>query len=213
MHPRQPARERIMKIWIARHGQTRLNAERRLQGRVDEPLSEHGIEQARAMRAKYGDVTFDAVYASPLKRAVKTAEILGNTDCEHITIEPRVIEVDFGKYELRSYAEMGIPLSLHWILPEVFPAPATVESIASMKERSVSFLKELEALEEERERNGEKPWENVLVACHGGIMRTLTGYLDDRRTGLWWRPKPHNCETRVFETNHGKHTLIADYKL
>ena len=66
-----------MKIWIARHGQTRLNKMRLMQGRTDEPLNETGIAQAKAAREKIGDIKFDAVYASPLDRAIVTGSIIG----------------------------------------------------------------------------------------------------------------------------------------
>lgn len=181
-----------MRIWIARHGQTRLNKLEMMQGHTDEPLNETGILQAQAMREMIGNVHFDAVYASPLCRAIKTATILGNVPESEVMIDPRVIEVSFGKYELRHYNEQGIAMTAFWMLPEIFPAPDTVETIAQMKERTTSFLQELE----------QKEYENVLVTCHGGIMRVLCGYLADRKNGLMWRPRPENCEVRVFDGHH-----------
>ena len=89
-----------MKIWIARHGQTRLNKMRLMQGRTDEPLNETGIAQAKAAREKIGDIKFDAVYSSPLNRAIVTGSIIGNVDRSEIIIDDRLIEADFGKYEL-----------------------------------------------------------------------------------------------------------------
>lgn len=133
-----------MKIWIARHGQTNLNKAHLMQGHTDEPLNETGIAQAHTMRERIGDVHFDAVYASPLHRAITTATILGDVPEAEVQIDPRVIEVAFGKYELRQYERQGIWMSAFWLLPEVFPAPPTVETIAQMKERSRSFLQELE---------------------------------------------------------------------
>ena len=50
-----------MKIWIARHGQTDLNRDKRMQGLTDCPLNEKGIMQARQSRKNIGDVYFDAV--------------------------------------------------------------------------------------------------------------------------------------------------------
>ena len=94
-------------------------------------------------------------------------------------------------------------MSLYWALPEIFPAPKTVESLDSMMARSQSFLKELET----------KDYENVLVSCHGGIMRCLTGYLADRKNGIWWRPKPHNCEIRIFSSKNGQHRYIKTISL
>ncbi len=192
-----------MRIWIARHGQTNLNKKKLMQGRTDEPLNETGIAQAKARRAQIGDVHFDAVYASPLKRAVKTASILGNVPEEEVIIDERVIEVDFGKYELKHYALLGPKMTFYWLLPEVLPAPKTVEPVSAMVERTSEFLKELE----------QKGYEDVLVTCHGGIMRALSGYLTDSKNGIMWRPKPENTEIRVFEVHEdGTHSMIGDYK-
>ncbi|MGN1277289.1 MAG: histidine phosphatase family protein [Floccifex sp.] len=90
--------------------------------------------------------------------------------------------------------------SLFWAFPEIFKEPDTVESISSMVQRSSSFLKELET----------KDYENVLVVCHGGIIRALCGYLEDKENGIKWRPKPHNCEVRIYESINGKHKKIEN---
>lgn len=182
-----------MKIWVTRHGQTNLNKKRLMQGLTDEPLNETGIQQAKDAREKIGDVKFNAVYASPLDRAITTASIIGGVEKDEVIIDPRIIEVDFGKYEQRKYYLMGIPMTLYWACPEVFPAPKSVETIASMVERSSDFLKDLE------EEGRKKGYENVLVTCHGGIIRALCGNLENAPKGIKWRPKPHNCEIRTYE--------------
>lgn len=191
-----------MKIWITRHGQTNLNKKKLMQGLTDEPLNETGIEQAKKGRTNIGDVKFDAVYASPLGRAITTASIIGGVPKEDVIVDERIIEVDFGKYEQKPYAAMGIAMTLYWALPEIFPAPKTVEPISSMVARSQSFLRELE----------QKDYENVLIVCHGGIIRALCGYLGDRKNGIMWRPKPHNCEIRVYESKGGRHEFVTSYK-
>ncbi len=187
-----------MKIWVTRHGQTDLNAQKLMQGRSDIPLNETGRAQAKAARELIGDVKFDAVYASPLDRAIETASIIGGVDRSKIIIDERIIETDFGKYEQKPYATMGLPMNLYWMLPEVFPAPPTVETTDQMIERVRSFFTELEA----------QDYENVLVTCHGGIIRVIRGYLEDARRGYVWRPRPKNCEIRVYESVNGKHTFL-----
>lgn len=187
-----------MKIWVTRHGQTNLNKKKLMQGLTDEPLNETGIQQAKEARAGIGEITFDAVYASPLDRAITTGAIIGGIDKKDVIIDPRIIETDFGKYEKCSYYGMGPFMTLYWALPEVFPAPKSVETIASMVKRSSDFLKEIET----------KEYENVLIACHGGIIRALCGYLEDRKNGIVWRPKPHNCEIRIYESEGGMHKRI-----
>lgn len=189
-----------MKIYVTRHGQTDYNKKRMMQGLSDIPLNEVGIAQARDRRKSLGDMKFDAVYASPLKRAVKTAEIIGNVKPEDIIIDDRIIEANFGKYELKSYYKTGLPMMLYWSFPEIFKAPEGVETIREMVERTSSFLRELE----------QKDYENVLVACHGGIIRPIRGYLEDKKNGIIWRPRPKNCEIFVYESVGGKHRLIED---
>ena len=192
-----------MIIYLTRHGQTNLNKARLMQGLTDEPLNETGLAQARAMREKIGDVHFDAVYASPLNRAVMTGAIIGGVDPSEVITDPRIIEADFGVYEKKKYYLMGPAMTLYWMLPEIFPAPKSVETTASLRERSSSFLRELE----------EKNYGTVLIACHGGIMRALSGYLEDKKNGLAWRPKPHNCEVRVYEAKDGRHRTVERIRL
>ena len=191
-----------MKIWLTRHGQTDLNKNRLMQGLTDAPLNETGLVQARAARKRIGDVRFEAVYASPLQRAVMTGAIIGGVRPEEVRIDHRLIEADFGRYEQRKYYLMGPSMTLYWALPEVFPAPASVETVASMVARSRSFLQELE----------KQDYENVLIACHGGIIRALRGYLEERDSGIRWRPKPKNCEIRVYEYKDGKHAFIESFR-
>ena len=191
-----------MKIWIARHGQTELNRKKLMQGRTDAPLNEKGIEQARQSRKNIGDVYFDAVYASPLERARVTGSIIGNVGLSEVIVDERLIETDFGRYEKCKYYLMGPAMTLYWMFPKVFPVPDTVETLDSMKARASSFLRELES----------RDYENVLVACHGGIMRALCGYLDEAPDGLHWE-RAKNCEIRVYEYKEGKHTFLRSYSL
>ena len=191
-----------MKIFFSRHGQTRLNHEHLMQGHMDEPLNDVGRQQAREMREllqqRYPGLHFDAVYSSPLYRAVETAGILSGLSEEEIQKDERIIEVSFGKYEGKKYSKLGPAMTLYWALPELFPAPATVEPISSMTARSSSFLNDILKRKEQ----------TVLVVCHGGILRSLYGFMEGRRNGIVWRPKPKNCEIRVYEADErGRHLL------
>lgn len=188
-----------MNIYLTRHGQTRYNKQKLMQGLTDEPLNDVGKAQAKEKASVLKDIKFDAVYASPLYRAKQTASLISGKEMRDIIIDERLIEVDFGKYELKPYYFLGLKMTLYWIFPELFKhSPETVEDKSSMVKRAANFLKDLE----------EKDYQNVLIVCHGGIIRALTGYLEDRKNGLKWRPKPKNAEVRVYETVNHKHRYI-----
>ena len=191
-----------MKIWICRHGETDLNKQHRIQGILDIPLNEEGLRQAISMRERLGDMRFDAVYSSPLERARKTACAIGGVTEEELIIDPRIIEVDFGVYDGLSYLPGPPEIDFFWLLPWFFSAPDTVETTSSMKARAASFIKDLET----------KDYENVLISSHGGIIRALSGYLENRPSKLRWYPKPLNCEIRVYELKNGKYKKINDLK-
>jgi alpha-ribazole phosphatase/probable phosphoglycerate mutase len=189
-----------MKIYVTRHGQTDYNKKRMMQGLSDIPLNDVGIAQAKARRESIGDIEFDAVYASPLIRAVKTAEIIGNVTEDQVIKDERIIEANFGKYELMGYYSTGLKMMAYWSFPEIFPAPEGVETIRQMRDRTASFLEDLK----------KKDHENVLVACHGGIIRPIRGYLENKKSGIIWRPRPKNCEIFVYEWDGEKFTFLQD---
>lgn len=71
-------------IYIIRHGQTEKNKANLLQGRSEHPLNETGIRQAQEAGewfAKQG-IIFDAVYSSPLKRAIDTGKIAAGKESD-----------------------------------------------------------------------------------------------------------------------------------
>lgn len=175
-----------MEIWIMRHGETDYNKSHLMQGQIDIPLNEKGRNQAEEKRKEYADISFDAIYTSPLERAVETAKIFTGTD--RIQKDKRIIEAGFGVHEGVPYHEVGLHMLCYWTMPWLFTAPLTAETISSMKERVGNFFDELK----------EKPYERVLIVCHGGIMRVICGYLEKRKSGLKWYPKPKNCEVRIY---------------
>ena len=96
--------EQETQIYFLRHGQTDNNREGRMQGRVDIPLNETGRAQARCAARRLKSISFDAVYSSPLGRAVETAQIVTGLPTQEINIEPRAIELGFGVWDNRLHA-------------------------------------------------------------------------------------------------------------
>jgi probable phosphoglycerate mutase len=98
-------------IYLARHGQTEFNRERRIQGHVDSPLTELGVRQARAVGRLLRDLIRDPagwrIVSSPLGRAASTAGIvadeLGGLPVE---LDDRLMEMSWGPHDGRLRAEL-----------------------------------------------------------------------------------------------------------
>jgi broad specificity phosphatase PhoE len=89
-----------MKILLARHGETAWNAEGRYQGQEDIPLSPVGEAQARALGERLQHVHIDRAVASPLKRALRTAELaLGDDRLARLTTDAGLMEIAHGTWE------------------------------------------------------------------------------------------------------------------
>ena len=84
-----------MRLWLLRHGLTDWNAEKRIQGRIDRPLSETGIAQiqSRALPEALHQITW---YCSPMLRARQTAELMG---IQSPLLEPALTEMNWGDWE------------------------------------------------------------------------------------------------------------------
>ncbi|EOL8958616.1 2,3-diphosphoglycerate-dependent phosphoglycerate mutase GpmB [Cronobacter dublinensis] len=91
----------MLQVYLVRHGETQWNAERRIQGQSDSPLTEKGEHQAMqvAQRAKAFGITH--IISSDLGRTRRTAEIIAQgCGCE-VILDARLRELDMGILERR----------------------------------------------------------------------------------------------------------------
>jgi probable phosphoglycerate mutase len=88
-----------MILYCVRHGQSVYNAEGRIQGQSDIPLSDLGHDQSRAVAKALTDFPIDALYASPLTRAYQTAEAVGNQLDLPIETDARLKEIHAGIFQ------------------------------------------------------------------------------------------------------------------
>ena len=89
----------IFDIIFLRHGESVGNAERRWQGQADFPLTDKGRRQAQALANKWltEDRHFDCIFASPLKRAKETADIIGEALNLPVETDPIWMERNIGE--------------------------------------------------------------------------------------------------------------------
>ena len=136
-------------ILLARHGETEWNRDGRFQGHADPSLTELGRTQAGALAELLGDEAFDAVYASDLRRAYETAEIVGSRLGLPVEQEAGLREIDVGSWQGLTRIEID---GAEW----------DGESYEQHGRRV------LEALRQIADRH---PKGRVLVVAHGGTVR------------------------------------------
>ncbi len=97
----------MTRLVLVRHGETDWNVEGRYQGQADPPLNARGIEQATSVAQRLKDVGIEVIYASPLKRAWQTAEIIAQVLDVPLYPEPRLMEINQGEWEGRLVTDIA----------------------------------------------------------------------------------------------------------
>ena len=152
-----------MKIYLIRHGMTPGNALRRYIGRTDEPLSEEGVQLARASG---GSTALERVYVTPLRRTQQTAAILFPNAKQTVVDDLR--EMDFGIFENRSAAEMENDAAYRaWVEADCMPACPEGESTPGFSERVCSAFAPL--ILSLREQDAEQ----AVFVVHGGTVMSV----------------------------------------
>ncbi|MCU0662708.1 MAG: histidine phosphatase family protein [Myxococcota bacterium] len=148
--------ERKLELWLVRHGQTVWNAEHRIAGWSDVPLTAQGEKQAKQLSAHLQGVDFDGVWSSDLNRAVETARLAHSEP----KTDDRLREMNFGQLEGRAWDEIE-PAHRDGLLAfEGFESPQG-ESTATLVARVCSFIEDL-------------PFGRHLVVSHGGVLRVVS---------------------------------------
>ena len=88
-----------MIVHCVRHGESEFNSEGRVQGHLDVPLSALGRRQAAAVATALAAETSEIIFASPLRRARETAEIIARQLGLLIETDPRLKEINVGIFQ------------------------------------------------------------------------------------------------------------------
>ena len=89
----------VTRLYLMRHGQTAWNREERFRGQADLELDETGHRQAEAMAAKLALSGIRAIYASPMRRAIDTAEHTAKRLGLQVQVDPDFADLNFGEWE------------------------------------------------------------------------------------------------------------------
>ena len=135
-------------IILARHGETEWNAEEIFRGRVDVELNETGIREAELLAEHLSYMTIAAVYSSPLKRALQTAEMIARHHDVKVEVSPQLIDLDYGEWQGLSHETVRDRYGQfyhEWLnSPQLVKMPAG-ESLGDVRKRAISLVEDITA--------------------------------------------------------------------
>ncbi|MDO4458527.1 MAG: histidine phosphatase family protein [Clostridia bacterium] len=178
-----------MKFYITRHGETEWNAQNRICGRTDIPLTEKGLAQAHELgrRMKNEGKIPDLMVVSPMIRARQTAEAIREEIGEvEMIIDERIIEQNYGIYEGMDRGTEGFLRNKSQFAVK-YPGGESQIQVAA---RGYNLIDEL------REKY---PNRNIQLICHGGVCRILSTYFTDTDNDAFWRWSAQNCCLLEFD--------------
>lgn len=193
----------MSRLVLVRHGETIWHAENRYAGRTDVALTEKGIAQTARLAAWARNAGLDAVWSSPLSRARLTASPAAEAIGVPLQIDERLMELDFGRGEGKTDAEMQHEFPEHraaFLLDPVSHYLPGGEDPRHAAERGAMALRAIAAATPQNGR--------ALVVAHNTLLRlvlcSLLGIPLARYRSIF--PSFANCtmtEIAITETNVG----------
>jgi alpha-ribazole phosphatase/probable phosphoglycerate mutase len=161
-----------MKIYLIRHGQTDWNIQGRIQGSHDIPLNERGRRQAELLAKAMDSRPVSRIFSSTLTRAMETAERISRRQKVDICPMPRLIEVEFGKWQGMTWDEImeAYPKEYRlWALGPDEVSPPGGETQDQVISRCVLAAREILKITGGRE--------DAAIVSHGATIACLLSYM------------------------------------
>jgi probable phosphoglycerate mutase len=162
----------LEQLILARHGETEWNIAGRAQGRADSPLTDAGMEQARALGRALAAQGVEHIVSSTLGRARHTADIAAAIVGCTVSVDERFVERGFGELEGRHVADLiaeddllGAVILGH----DPLVSAGGGESLHDVALRMQAGMQDALAL----------PYRRVAVITHGHCMKAILGALRD----------------------------------
>ena len=199
--------DKVLKLYIVRHGETEWNVIKRFQGQLNTPLTEKGMEKLRETGKKLENVLFDEVYTSELGRTVASAEIILNENRGYKNKKrelqklAELNEVYFGVWQGLTYEEVFLkyPEEGNNYFYNVKNYKAENVEAEKLEDALERFLKGINKILDSHESG------NILVVTHGTVFEMFMNYVaNDSIFDIDERTLMGNGDYKIFSYKDGK---------
>lgn len=156
----------MTELLLVRHGLTDWNVDRKVMGRQPIPLNSEGRAQARSLAKGLKEIPIHAVYVSPTKRTLQTAQILlKGRDPIPLVEDDGLVEVDFGDYVGKDLSE----LHASGIFQQYVKNPSSCdipggEKVVDVQRRAMASVDKMIS---------KHAGERVVALSHGDVIKTI----------------------------------------
>ena len=199
--------DKVLKLYIVRHGETEWNVIKRFQGQLNTPLTEKGIKKLKETGKKLENVLFDEVYTSELGRTVASAEIIlnENNGYKNNKLELQKLaelnEVYFGVWQGLTYEEVFLkyPEEGNNYFYNVKNYKAENVEAEKLEDALERFLKGINKILDSHESG------NILVVTHGTVLEMFMNYVANNSIfDIDERTLMGNGDYKIFSYKDGK---------
>jgi probable phosphoglycerate mutase len=192
-----------VRLYLIRHGESTWNAERRIQGQADPPLSARGHRQAARLAERLRPLPLAAIYASSQQRACQTAEHIARG--HDVSVVPRddLREVCVGIFEGFTAEELEAQHPEKWAR---WQAEVWRYAIPGAETQDDFQRRIWQAMSEIRTRH---PGEHVAVVTHGGVISMYLSTLLEIDIWQWSRFSQGNTALNIVEVSDGRARIVC----
>lgn len=161
-----------IELVLVRHGRTQWNVDKRYLGHTDIGILDRSSTELSALKKQLKDRMFHSIFCSDLKRCQETLEYIYPTSQDHIILDNRLREMDFGDWEGQTYEQLRLVDDYcNWLDDPQSITPPNGESWLEFKERIENFMETLTSLLKDEEHVNSSS--AILIVTHGGVIRQL----------------------------------------
>ena len=188
---------------VTRHGHVEGIEPPHFRGRTELPLSPLGRRQIEATAVRIGRYRPDAVYSSPAARCVDTAAAIGRVSGIELEIRPELVDLDYGKWQGHSHAEMQKDepdkFARWFSTPQLVRFPAG-ESLQDVALRTADLLRLV------LDRHADQ---TVVLVGHASVDRVLLLQFMDLTLASYWRLRQEPCAISLIEFVPGRTQIVT----